>query len=232
LTDSAEQNRGRELFVKIISEKGRISHWVSEANKKIRNHSNRENALYRQGEDYVQDAILKILSLEIIPERGADEVDKFVTGFIRHEISYELRQARKKVPISKWRDRGDDNDEKEFVPAMRRHLIQDWNENERNLGNMREDFDDPFERKAVEVDPAEIMKRCLQLMEKKPAVWKTVFEERAKGHQNKVIAKYLCVEVAEVEKMWKRIVRYLRKNIPDTGNIFFLEEEGEVRKAS
>jgi DNA-binding NarL/FixJ family response regulator len=40
-----------------------------------------------------------------------------------------------------------------------------------------------------------------------------VFDERAKGHPNREIAKYLNVNVREVENIWKKVVRLLRKEI-------------------
>ena len=51
-----------------------------------------------------------------------------------------------------------------------------------------------------------------------------VFDERAKGHQNRDIAKYLCVDVREMENMWKRILRLLRKRVVSLSIHFSLKK--------
>lgn len=214
---SAGLNQGREYFINILSQKEHTNKWVSFATSKIRIHRNRDHALYKQAEDYVQDAILKILSLKNIPERDPEEIDKYVCGFIRKEISYVLRNARAIVPISKW----DDEDEMNDDDLIENNLIPN---------NMVEEFDDPFKVTAETIGTDEKIRICYELLEKKPSEWLIVFDERAKGHPNRDIAKYLSVDVEEVEKKWKRIVRYLRKNISTRGNIYFISEERFMRK--
>jgi DNA-binding NarL/FixJ family response regulator len=79
--------------------------------------------------------------------------------------------------------------------------------------NLIINFEDPFADNENAIDPKNLMKVCYDLLEKEDEKMLIVFDERAKGHQNRDIAKYLCLDVREVENMWKRVVRLLKKKV-------------------
>jgi DNA-directed RNA polymerase specialized sigma24 family protein len=191
-----EANRGTESFEKILSDKAHNKKWLNFAIKELRRHKNRNNARYKEAGDYVEDAKLKILTGERIPEASMGNVDNYICGFIKKEISNELRQAPVMIPISDWEDQNDDTEEGE--PG----IVEE---------NLIVNFDDPFEERENEIDPKDLMKICYELLEKEEEKMLIIFDERAKGKPNREIAKYLNVEVSEIEKAWKRIVRLLRK---------------------
>jgi hypothetical protein len=217
MREAAGEDRGRDIFIKILSDKQHTDKWLGFAIDKLKGHNNRKNAGYKEGMDYVQDAISKVLSLEIIPEWGPDDTDKYVCGFIRKEISYELRGAPKIVSLSDWDDIDEERDEGERC------------EKKLTAENLIAEFDDPFEKKVEKISPADQLKLSYELLEKKSAEWLIVFDERAKGHPNREIAKYLNKDIRWVENMWKRIVRHLRKNVPEMDNIIFLAQDNYVK---
>jgi DNA-binding NarL/FixJ family response regulator len=57
------------------------------------------------------------------------------------------------------------------------------------------------------------MQNCYAILEKEEPEMLIIFDERAKGHPNRDIAKYLSLDVSEIEKIWKRILRLLRKHV-------------------
>jgi len=191
-----EENRGTESFDKILSDKALNKKWLNFARKELRGHKYHNNARYKEAGDYVEDAKLKILTGERIPEESLGNVDNYICGFIKKEISNELRQAPVMIPISDWEDFDEEAEEEE--PG----IVEE---------NLIVNFDDPFEGKENEIDSKDLMKICYELLEKEEEKMLIVFDERAKGHPNREIAKYLNAEVSEIEKAWKRIVRLLRK---------------------
>ena len=196
------QNQGKEFFEKILSDKAHNKKWLNFARKELRGHKNHNNARCKEAEDYVEDAKLKILSRERIPAEGKGSIDNYICGIIRNEINVELRKARVMVPLSDWEDYYDEGEdgEPENVKKIDENLIVK--------------FDDPFEEKVDEIGSWELMKVCYEILEKKEPELLIIFDERAKGKPNREVAKYLNVEVVEIEKAWKRIVRLLRKEVP------------------
>ena len=205
-----EQNQGKEFFEKILSDKAHNKKWLNFAIKELRAYKKSENARYMEAEDYVEDAKLKILSGENIPEEETGNIDNYICGIIRNEISVELRKAPVMIPLSDWEDYDDEGEEGE---------LRNGEEVDENLIVM---FDDPFEEKENEIDTKEMMKVCYELLEKEEPELLIIFDERAKGHPNREIAKYLYMDVYEVEKMWKRIVRLLKKEM---FNVLSLKQE-------
>ena len=192
------QNQEKEFFEKILSDKAHNKKWLNFAIKELRGHKNRNNARYKEAGDYVEDAKLKILTGERIPEESTGSVDNYICGFIKKEISNELRQAPVMIPISDWEDFDDEAEEEE--PG----IVEE---------NLIVNFDDPFEERENEIDPKDLMKICYELLEKEEEKMLIVFDERAKGHPNREIAKYLHVEISEIEAIWKRVLRLLRKRV-------------------
>ena len=205
-----EQNQGKEFFEKILSDKAHNKKWLNFAIKELRAYKKSENARYMEAEDYVEDAKLKILSGENIPEEETGNIDNYICGIIRNEISVELRKAPVMIPLSDWEDYDDEGEEGE---------LRNGEEVDENLIVM---FDDPFEEKENKIDTKEMMKVCYELLEKEEPELLIIFDERAKGHPNREIAKYLYMDVYEVEKMWKRIVRLLKKEM---FNVLSLKQE-------
>ena len=204
------QNQGKEFFEKILSDKAHNKKWLNFAIKELRAYKKSENARYMEAEDYVEDAKLKILSGENIPEEETGNIDNYICGIIRNEISVELRKAPVMIPLSDWEDYDDEGEEGE---------LRNGEEVDENLIVM---FDDPFEEKENKIDTKEMMKVCYELLEKEEPELLIIFDERAKGHPNREIAKYLYMDVYEVEKMWKRIVRLLKKEM---FNVLSLKQE-------
>jgi len=208
-------NSGKESFDKILSEKAHNKKWVNFARKELRGHRNRghrnrENARHKEAEDYVEDIKLKLLTGEIVFAEGNGDVDNFICGIIKNEIKAELRKEPVMVTLRDWEDDGDDgescedNDVKNAAERVGAGV-------DKNLVVI---FEDPFEVRGDRMSSWEVMQICYELLEKEEPEMLVVFDERAKGHPNREIAKYLNVEVEEVEKIWKRVIRLLKKSIP------------------
>jgi DNA-directed RNA polymerase specialized sigma24 family protein len=203
-------NSGTESFEKILSDKEHNKKWLNFARKELRGHRNRENARHKEAEDYVEDAKLKILSGEGLPDEGIRNIDNYICGFIKKEISAELKKSLVMISISNLRDNECDEDREENGNGCK----VSEGAGARVEENLVVLFEDPFEEKVDKMGTWEIMQICFNLLEKEEPEMLVVFDERAKGHPNREIAEYLCVEVREVENMWKRVVRLLKKSIP------------------
>ena len=191
-----EENRGMESFIKILSDKAHNKKWLNYAIKELRGHRNAGSARHKEAEDYVEDVKLKILSGEIVLVEGNGNIDNFICGIIRNDIKVELRKEPVMVALHDPQDDVGETEEKE-PEIVEESLIVN--------------FEDPFADNENAIDPKNLMKVCYELLEKEDEKMLIVFDERAKGKPNREIAKYLNVEVCEIEKAWKRIVRLLRK---------------------
>ena len=193
-----EVNRGTESFEKILADKTHNKKWLNFASKELRGHRKTGSARHKEAEDYVEDVKLKILTGEIVLEEGNGNIDNFICGVIRNDIKVELRKEPVMVALHDPQDDVDETEEKEpeFVEE-----------------NLIVNFEDPFADNENAIGAWELTKICYDLLEKEEPEMLVVFDEKAKGHQNRDIAKYLCVDVREVENMWKRIVRLLRNKV-------------------
>jgi DNA-directed RNA polymerase specialized sigma24 family protein len=204
-----EENRGMEFFEKILSDKAHNKKWLNYAIKELRGHRNAGSARHKEAEDYVEDVKLKILSGEIVLVEGNGNIDNFICGIIRNDIKVELR--KEPVMVALW-DREEDNDERvdggESNGGNSDERI--GVEIDKNLVVM---FEDPFEERVDRIGNWELIKICYQLLEKEEPEMLVVFDEKAKGHPNREIAKYLNVEVSDIENIWKRVVRLLKKKV-------------------
>jgi DNA-directed RNA polymerase specialized sigma24 family protein len=201
-------NSGAESFEKILSDKEHNKKWLNFAVKELRGHRNRENARHKEAEDYVEDAKLKILLGEGLPDEGIRNIDNYICGFIKKEISAELKKSLVLVRLPDWdlyEEEGENGEEgcgdKSGVEAAE---VDE---------NLVVSFEDPFEEKLDKIGAFELMQECYKLLESEEPEMLVVFDERAKGHPNREIAKYLHVKVDEIENLWKRVVRLLRKKI-------------------
>ena len=204
-----ESNRGTESFEKILSDKAHNKKWLNFARKELRGHRKTGSARHKESEDYVEDVKLKILAGEIVPVEGNGDIDNFICGIIKNDISTELRREPVMVALHDPQDDVEDGDDGE-----------ESNERNSDVGaeseideNFIVSFEDPFEEKLEEIGAFELMKICYDLLEKEEPEMLVVFDEKAKGHPNREIAKYLHVEVSEIEAIWKRVLRLLRKRV-------------------
>jgi DNA-directed RNA polymerase specialized sigma24 family protein len=202
-------NSGSESFEKMLSDKAHNKKWINFARKELRKHKNTGSARHMEPEDYVEDIKLKLLTGEIVFVEGNGNADNFICGIIKNEIKTELRKEPGMVTL---KDRGDDGDEE--ISCEENDV-----KNAQGCAGAEDDenlvvkFEDPFEVKVEEMGNWEVMKICYDLLEKEGPEMVVVFDERAKGHPNREIAKYLNVNVREVENIWKKVVRLLRKEI-------------------
>ena len=204
-----EANRGTESFLEILSDKAHNRKWINFARKELRRHKNAGSARHKEAEDYVEDAKLKILSEEGLPEEGIRNIDNYICGFIKKEISAEMKKEPMMIPLSNWaenEDEGENGEERneEIASGVVGAKIDE---------NLIVKFDDPFVKKRDEIGAWELMMICYGVLESQEPELLIIFDERAKGHPNREIAKYLHVEVSEVENMWKRVVRLLKKKV-------------------
>jgi len=95
-------NSGTESLEKILSDKAHNKKWLNFAIKELRGHRNRENARYKEAMDYVEDAKLKILLGEGLPDEGIRNIDNYICGFIKKEISAELKKEPVLVRLPDW----------------------------------------------------------------------------------------------------------------------------------
>jgi DNA-directed RNA polymerase specialized sigma24 family protein len=204
-----EANRGTESFDKILSDKVYNKKWLNFARKELRGHRNTGSARHKEAEDYVEDVKLKILTGEIVPVEGNGDIDNFICGIIRNEIKVEFRKEPVMVTLRDQEDQDDEEDGGEESKG-RNSYERTGSEIDENL---IVSFEDPFEERLDEIGAWELMKVCYELLEKEEEKLLIVFDERAKGNQNRKIAQYLNIEVKEVENIWRRIVRLLRKEI-------------------
>src|ERR1035437_3535399 len=197
-----EELKGAKSFGKILSDKEHNKKWLNFAVKELRGHRNRENARHKEAEDYVEDAKLKILSGEGLPDEGIRNIDNYICGFIKKEISAEIKKSLVLVQLPDWEEQDEEGE----------------NGDEGNGKNVDENlvvmFEDPFEVRGDRMSSWEVMKKCYEVLEPEDPELLIIFDEKSKGHQNRDIAKYLCVDVREIENLWKRVVRLLRKSIP------------------
>jgi DNA-directed RNA polymerase specialized sigma24 family protein len=196
-----EEMPGTESLVNILSDRAHNSKWINFARKELRGNKKSVNARYKEAEDYVEDVKLKILSGEIVLVEGNGDADNFICGIIKNEINTELRKWPVMVVLL---DRENHDDEAEDGEPGNEVGAE---------ANLVVNFDDPFENKENEIDPKDLMKICYELLEKEEPELLIIFDEKAKGHPNREIAKYLHVEVSEIEKIWKRILRLLRREL-------------------
>src|ERR1035437_9147650 len=204
-----EENRGMESFIKILSDKAHNKKWLNYAIKELRGHRNAGSARHKEAEDYVEDVKLKILSGEIVLVEGNGNIDNFICGIIRNDIKVELR--KEPVMVALW-DREEDNDEREDGGESNGGNSDEriGVEIDKNLVVM---FEDPFEERVDKIGAWELMKVCYKVLEFEEPEFLIVFDEKAKGHPNREIAKYLNVEVSDIENIWKRVVRLLKKKV-------------------
>jgi DNA-directed RNA polymerase specialized sigma24 family protein len=181
-----------------LSDKAHNKKWLNFAIKELRGHRNAGSARHKEAEDYVEDVKLKILSGEIVLVEGNGNIDNFICGIIRNDIKVELRKEPVMVALSYLEDHDDEGEEEE------QGIVEE---------NLIINFEDPFADNENAIDPKNLMKVCYELLEKEDEKMLIVFDERTKGHQNRDIAKYLCLDVREVENMWKRVVRLLKKKV-------------------
>jgi DNA-directed RNA polymerase specialized sigma24 family protein len=209
MEQAKEEGQEKESFGKILSDKANNKKWLNYARKELRGHRNQGSARHKEAEDYVEDVKLKILSGEIVQSEENGNIDNFICGIIRNDIKVEFRKEPVMVTL---RERDDHDDEGEGEEEGRGR-----NSCERTGADIDEKlivgFDDPFEEKLMRVSSWELMQRCYKILENEEPEFLIIFDEKSKGHQNRDIAKYLCVDVREVENMWKRILRLLRKEV-------------------
>jgi DNA-directed RNA polymerase specialized sigma24 family protein len=199
---------GADSLINILSDRAHNSKWINFARKELRGNKKSVNARYKEAEDYVEDVKLKILSGEIVLNEENGDVDNFICGIIKNDINSELRKSPVMVSLRDREDRVDEGEDEE--ESFGRNAEECGAESDENLVVM---FEDPFEERVDKMGAWEIMQICYALLEKEEPEMLVVFDERAKGHANREIAKYLHVKVEEVENLWKRVVRLLRKNI-------------------
>jgi RNA polymerase sigma factor (sigma-70 family) len=213
-----EANRGTESLEKILSDKLHNKKWLNFARKELRGHRNSVSARHKEAEDYVEDVKLKILTGEIVPVEGNGDIDNFICGIIRNDIKVELRKEPVMVTLRDQEDQDDEEDGGEESKGGNSYERTGTEIDE----NLIVSFEDPFEERLDEIGAWELMKVCYELLEKEEPELLIIFDERAKGKPNREIAKYLNVEVSEIEKAWKRIVRLLKKKV---FNILSLKQE-------
>src|SRR5664279_2146929 len=114
-------NSGSESFEKILSDKERNKKWLNFARKELRGHRNRENARHKEAEDYVEDAKLKILSGEGLPDEGIRNIDNYICGFIKKEISAELKKSLVMVRLPDW----EEHEEEENLDEVKEKTIDE-----------------------------------------------------------------------------------------------------------
>ena len=201
-------NSGTISFEKMLSDKAHNKKWINFARKELRGHRNTGSARHKEAEDYVEDVKLKLLVGEIVFEEGNGDVDNFICGIIKNEIKTEMRKEPVMVTL---REREDFDEEGEDVEEG-----AGGNAADRVGGddeNLIVSFEDPFQEKLEEMGAFELMQECYKLLESEEPEMLVVFDERAKGHPNREIAKYLHVEISVIKKIWKRILRLLRKKV-------------------
>src|ERR1035437_2437551 len=196
-----EENRGMESFIKILSDKAHNKKWLNYAIKELRGHRNAGSARHKEAEDYVEDVKLKILSGEIVLVEGNGNIDNFICGIIRNDIKVELRKEPVMIVLSDWEEHEDEGEDAE--PGNEKEI-------EENLIVM---FEDPFAELVNKIGAWELMKICYKVLEFEEPEFLIVFDEKSKGHPNREIAKYLHVEVSDIENIWKRVVRLLKKKV-------------------
>jgi DNA-directed RNA polymerase specialized sigma24 family protein len=202
-------NSGSESFEKMLSEKAHNKKWINFARKELRKYRTTGSARHREPEDYAEDVKLKLLTGEIVFTAGNGSADNFICGIIKNEIKTEMRKEPMMVTLREREDLGDEGEEGENGYGGKAEAGVGIGDDE----NFIVSFEDPFENKVEVMGNWEIMKICYEILEKEEPEMLVVFDERAKGHPNREIAKYLHVEVSVIEKIWKRVVRLLRKNI-------------------
>src|ERR1035437_1554812 len=193
-----EENRGTEFFEKILSDKTHNKKWLNFAIKELSGHRNAGSARHKEAVDYVEDVKLKILSGEIVCVEGNGNIDNFICGIIRNDIKVELRKEPVMIILSDWEEHDDEGEDEE------QGIVEE---------NLIVNFEDPFADNENAIDPKDLMKVCYEVLELEDPELLVVFDERAKGHPNREIAKYLHVEVSEIENAWKRVVRLLRRKV-------------------
>jgi len=177
-----------------LSDKARLNYAI----KELRGHRNAGSARHKEAEDYVEDVKLKILSGEIVLVEGNGNIDNFICGIIRNDIKVELRKEPVMIVLSDWEDHEDETEEEE------QGIVEE---------NLIVNFEDPFADNENAIGAWELTKICYDLLEKVEPEMLVVFDEKAKGHPNREIAKYLHVEVSDIENIWKRVVRLLKKKV-------------------
>ena len=143
-----------------------------------------------------------------MPDEGIRNIDNYICGFIKKEICAELKKSLVLVRLPDW-----DNSEEEEngedgcggnAAAGAGAGVEE---------NFIVSFEDPFAEMGGSISSWEVMQECYKLLETEEPEFLIIFDEKSKGHQNIDIAKYLSLDVKEIENLWKRVVRLLRKEV-------------------